>query len=196
MARHVSTFGGILALWGAFWTPFRHLWAPYGTFGAPFCHLWGSIWDLLATILAPCGPIRTLRGGFGPTSAKRGCILVSKSLQNGAKKSSKTSKTRHQKRDRKTHRKYLQKASQKYPKKESFRNVLEQKTSLHPKGPHSLKPTYFLRNNEVHVGQRSERIKKKLRELREHAFPTPEKTQKSISKNIKTRHKKDTQKSP
>ena len=67
---------------------------------------------------------------------------------------------RNQKKIPKTHRKIPLKSSPKVSTNMVFRNVLEQKNSLHPKGPHSLKPTYSLRNNEVHVGQRRKRKSK------------------------------------
>ena len=134
----------------------------------------------------PCPP-----GGLWPHKCKMRVHFGVQKSPKWSQKVIKNIKTRHQKRDRKTHRKYLQKASQKYPKKTSFRNVLEQKTSLHPKGPHSLKPTYFLRNNEVHVGQRSERNQNKTSGTRiSNARKNTKKYIKKHQKQIQKRHPK------
>ena len=184
---HVSTFGIIWSLWAAFLTPCWHLWAPFGTlglhfstFGAPFGTFWTPFWRHMA-------PSVPFGGLLAPQVQNEVHVGVQKSPK-WSQKVIKNIKKRHQGTISKTDLNIPRKNTKTYIKNVVFQRRFKTKNSLHPKGPHSLKPTYFLWINEVHVGQRRKRKSKE--NLREQVLQRSNKHRTSKEQNIKNYTKK------
>ena len=101
---------------------------------------------------------------------------IQKNIEKTDHKALKSSQTRvifdpksHQKNTSKRHvEKTAKKTSKKMLESDILGDKFDPKRPLDPQSPHSLQPTYFLRKNEVRVGERSPKDLPKP--LREHQF--------------------------
>ena len=86
------------------------------------------------------------------------------------------------------------KTSKKIPESDILGDKFDPKRPLDPQSPHSLQPTYFLRKNEVRVGERSPKdLPKPLREhqfspFKKHIKKVGQKAPKQCPKHIHEKH--------